>query len=115
MAGLTLTEQRHVRTALRRLRLQIGAWAPIAAALHLAYATVEKVVNGRRPVTLNVALRVAYFLEISPQDLLSGRFAPGACPRCGHVPDFADEPTMVEDAPPERPAPAPRGGLRLVK
>lgn len=65
-----------------------------------------------KPVT---ALRVAYFLEMAPADLLNGRFAPGACPRCGHIPDFADEPTKVEDTPPERPAPVPRGGLRLVK
>lgn len=110
---LTLTEQRHVRTALRHLRIQIGAWKPIAAGLHLAYDTVEKVVNERRPVTVNVAFRVAHFLEVPLETLLSGSFLPGACPRCGFIPDFINEPTVVEDAPPERPSP--RGGLKLVK
>lgn len=110
---LTLTEQRHVRTALMHLRIKIGAWAPIAAGLHMAYDTIYRAVTERRQITLNMALRVAYFLEVPLETLISGRFLPGACPRCGHVPDFADEPTVVEDAPPERPAPC--GGLKLVK
>lgn len=111
MSDLNLTEQKHVRTALRHLRRRIGAWMPVADALHASYATIDKVVNGRRAVTASMALRVARLLDASVDDLLAGRFLPGACPHCGHVPDFADEPTAIEDVP----RPAPGGGLKLVK
>ncbi len=112
MSDLTLTEQKHVRTALRHLRRRVGAWMPVADALHASPATVEKVVNGRRAVTASLALRVARLLDASVDDLLAGRFLLGACPHCGHMPDFADEPTTVgEDAP----RPPTGGGLKLVR
>lgn len=111
MADLTLTEQKHVRTALRHLRVQAGAWQMVADGVHAAYDTIEKVVNGRRGVSASLALRVARFCGVSLDDLLEGRYLPGACPHCGHLPDFGDEPTNVDDRPPG----APRGGLKLVK
>ena len=111
MSDLDEKEQKHVRTALRFLRVRVGAWAPVADALHLAYDTIEKVVNGRRPVTASLALRTARLAGVSVDDLLAGRYLPGACPHCGHAPDFAEEPTFVEDAP----SPTPGGGLKLVK
>lgn len=65
-------------------------------------------------VSASMALRVARLAGIPVDDLLAGRFAPeGTCPRCGHTPDFADDPTVVENSP--RPAPGPGGGLKLVK
>lgn len=103
-------EQNNVRTALRHLRRRVGAWTSLAPALHFAPDTLEKVVNGRRSVTLNMALRVAWFVGVPLDDLIAGRYLPGACPKCGHVPDFSDEPTVIEDAP--RPEFV---GLRLVK
>lgn len=111
MSDLTLNEQKHIRTALRYLRRRVGAWAPIADALHLAYDTIEKVVNGRRDVTAGMAFRVARLLDTSVDALVAGHFLPSACPRCGFVPDFTDEETVVEDGP----RPAPSGGLRLVR
>ena len=90
------TEQKHVRTALRHLRLRMGAWAPLAKALHYANDTVEKTVNGRRPVTAKMAIRVARLAGVGIDDLLDGKYLPGACPHCGHPPDFRDEETAVD-------------------
>lgn len=110
---LTLTEQRHVRTALRFLRRRVGAWQPLADGLNVACDTIEKVVNGRRPVTPRMAFRVARFADVSIGDLLEGRYLPGACPHCGLPPDFADETTAVESAPRSTPG----GGdvLKIVR
>ena len=110
MSDLTLTEQKHVRTAIRALRRKVGAWGPLADALHAKYDTIEKVVNGRRAVTASLAFRVARLAGVPVDDLLAGQYLPGACPRCGHLPDFADEETVVGDAPGPSPA-----GLRLVQ
>lgn len=101
MSDLTDKEQRHVRTAIRFLRLRVGASAPVAAALHYQYDTIEKVVNGRKPVTAALALRVARFADVAIDDLLAGRWlSPRTCPHCGHPPDdFADEETFVGELP----------------
>lgn len=99
MSDLDLKEQNNVRTALRYLRRCVGTWAAVAQAVGLSPQGLEKTVSGRRPVSASVALRVARTARTSFDDLLSGHFLPGACPRCGYVPDFADEPTRTEDAP----------------
>lgn len=111
MSDLTLTEQKHVCTALRALRRKLGTWAPVADALHFSPDTVRKVIGGRYPVTASMAFRVARLAGVSVDDLVAGRYLQGACPRCGYVADFADEPTTIEDGP----CPAPGGGLKLVK
>lgn len=101
MSDLSDKEQKHVRTALRFLRLRVGRWEPLAKALHFADATVEKVVNGRRPVTPQMALRVARMADVSVDDLIAGRWlSPRTCPHCGHPPDdFADEETRIDATP----------------
>ncbi len=97
MSDLTLTEQRHVRTALKALRRRAGAFKPLAEALHFGAETIRKTMYGRQPVTANMAFRVARLAGVPIDDLLAGRYLPGACPRCGYVPDFADEATAVDD------------------
>lgn len=109
MSDLTLTEQKNVRTALRYLRRRSGTWAVVAEAIRMAPKSLENVMAGRT-VTASLALRVARLLNASFDELLTGHCLPGACPRCGYVPDFADESTSVEDAP----RPAGTGGLKLV-
>jgi hypothetical protein len=102
-------EQRNVRIALRYLQRRTGGWAPLARVLGFQPDTVEKVGNARgRSVTARIAFRVARLLDVAVDDLLSGRGLPSACPCCGYVPDFVDEPTVAEVAP--RP-----DGLKLVK
>lgn len=104
-------EQGHVRTALRFLRRRAGGWAPLSKALGFQPDTLEKVANARgRAATASMALRVARCLGCSVDDLLEGRFLPGACPQCGRMPDFADDPTAIDDGPRSSP-----GGLKLVK
>lgn len=117
MNDLDLKEQNNVRATLAFLRGQIGTLAALAQALRFERSTVGYVMSGRSPVSVTMAFRVARLLDASVDDLLAGRYRPGACPKCGHMPsylppsDFADESTVVEDAP----RPASGGGLRVVK
>lgn len=110
MSDLTLTEQKHVRTAMRYLRRKMGTRAALAEALHFAYKTVQHVMDGTSGVSASMALRVARLAEVPMDDLLAGRYVPGACPRCGYMPDFSDEHTAVEDRPRQTAA-----SLSLVK
>lgn len=110
MSDLTLTEQKNVRTALRYLRRRAGNGKALAEVLHFSPDTVKKVTGGLSPVTASMTMRVARLAGVTVDDLLEGRYVPGACPKCGHVPDFADEPTGVDDAPPQLGC-----GLTLVK
>lgn len=110
MSDLTEKEQRHVRTALRFLRLSIGTWKPLAAALRYDSESIGKVVTGRRNVTATLALRLARFVDLPVDDLLAGKYLPTrTCPHCGHPPtDFEHEETVVEDG-------VRAEGLKLVK
>lgn len=112
MSDLDEKEQNQVRTALHHLRRQFGTWAAVSDALHAGKKAIEMVAGRRRSVTASLAFRVARLADVSVDDLLAGRFLPpGACPKCGHLPDFADESTVVEDSP----RPPIGGGLRVVK
>lgn len=116
MADLDLTEQSNVRATLTFLRAQMGGFVAVAKALRFDYRTVVRSATGRREVSASMALRVARLLDASVDDMLAGRYRPGACPKCGHMPsylpqsDFADESTVVEA---QRPAMS--GGLKVVK
>lgn len=99
MSDLTDPEQSNVRTALLYLRLQVGTWAQLAKQLHVADRTIGKIVAGRRNVTPALALRLAKLVEVTFDDLVSGRYLPGRqCPRCGYpASEYAkDEHTVVE-------------------
>lgn len=117
MSDLDKKEQNHVRAALHFLRIQMGGLKLVAKAIHCDWQLLSHVVHERRSVTASTALRVARLLDVPFEDLLLGRYQPGACPKCGHRPpylpvcssDFKDEQTAVEDAP--RPA----ADLKLVK
>jgi hypothetical protein len=112
VTDLDLKEQKHVRIALRYLKRRAGGWAPLGKALGFQPDTLEKVVNARgRNVSASMALRVARVAGVPVDELLAGRYIPGACPCCGHVPDFAEDPTVVEDVP----NPDSGGGLKIVK
>jgi hypothetical protein len=95
---LTSKEQRAVRTALRFLRLRVGAWGPLAKALRYEWDSIQKVATGKRAVTPALALRVARFAEIPMDELLAGQWLSArVCPHCGHPPDdFLDEETLFE-------------------
>ena len=99
---LTDKEQRHVRTALRFLRLRVGAWAPLAKALRYEMDSVQKVATGKKAATPALALCVARFVGVPIDELLAGQWlSPRVCPHCGHPPDdFVDEETVVTDRAP---------------
>ena len=71
---LTEKEQRAVRTALRFLRLRVGAWEPLAKVLRYKWDSVQKVATGKRAVTPTMALRVARFVWVSLETLLAGEW-----------------------------------------
>jgi hypothetical protein len=97
---LSEKEQRHVRTALRFLRLKVGGWQPLADALGVNVDSIGKVLRGARAVTTKLAFGVARLTDVSIDDLLAGALlSPRTCPHCGRPPDdFTDEETVVEDA-----------------
>ena len=117
MTDLDLNEQSNVRATLTFLRGQMGGFVAVAKALRFDYRTVVRSATGRRDVSASMAIRVAWLLDASVDDLLAGRYRPGACPKCGHMPnyltpsDFAEDSTVVEDAPRS----AIGGGLKVVK
>ncbi len=80
----TTREQKAVRTALRFLRLRVGAWGPLAKALRYEWDSIQKVATGRRTVTPALALRVARVAGIGMDELLAGQWlSPRVCPHCG--------------------------------
>lgn len=99
MTDLDQKEMKHVRVALRYLRRRAGAWTPVAKALGFTTWMLEKVSNGRAGVSAKMAFRVAKLAGVPLEELLSGHYANGACPRCGYVRDFEDEATIIENAP----------------
>lgn len=120
MTDLDQKEQEHVRMALRYLYRNLGGWAALSKVLGFTPATLKQATCLRgRSISASMALRVARFLDASVDDLLAGRYKPGACSKCGHLPsylpalvsDFVDESTVVEDAP----RPAIGEGLRVVQ
>jgi hypothetical protein len=58
---------------------------------------LERIVSGRRPVSVNLAFCVSRLAGVPFDDLLAGRYVPsGVCPFCGRGSDFADEPTVAQ-------------------
>jgi hypothetical protein len=110
MSDLSDKEQQSVRTVLRFLRVRVGSWASLAAALKVKPCSLEKVAS-RIPVSVAMAFRVARLVEVPLEELISGRWLPpGACPHCGHVTEeFSDDDT-ASDAKPRF-----AGVLKLVK
>jgi len=97
MSDLTAKEQKAVRTALRFLRLRVGAWGPLAKALRYEWDSIQKVATGKRAVTPALALRVARLAGVPMDELLAGQWLYlRVCPHCGHPPDdFQDEDTIA--------------------
>ena len=87
MIGLDLTpeEQRHVRLAMRYLRVRAGGWKALAPALGFEPRQMEKIAGGEKAVSPKMVLRVARLAGVPVDDVLIGKFPPsGVCPHCGH-------------------------------
>jgi plasmid maintenance system antidote protein VapI len=74
LSDLTAKEQKAVRTALRFLRLRVGAWGPLAKALRYQWDSIQKVATGKKAVTPTLALRVARFAGVPMDELLAGQW-----------------------------------------
>ena len=70
-SALRQSWQEAVRTALRFLRLRVGAWGPLTKALRCEWDSI--------------ALRVARFAGIPVDEPLAGQWLSArVCPHCGH-------------------------------
>jgi hypothetical protein len=80
VSDLTADEQKHVRAAIRFLRVRCGGNNALAKVLRVDRRTLTK------PATPTTAYRVAKLAGVSVDDVLAGRFPPaGTCPHCGHM------------------------------
>jgi len=80
----TAKEILHVRAALNFLHRRCGTWAPLGRALRFNQTSLGNIANGHRTVTAKLVVRIAKFVKVGVDDVLSGRFpAPGTCPLCG--------------------------------
>ena len=82
---MTIQQQEHVRNALYFLRAKFGSWRPLARALHYEEQTMVQCANATRGIAAGMAFRVARFVNVTIDALLSGKFPePGVCPRCAY-------------------------------
>jgi hypothetical protein len=87
MSDLTPDEQKHVRTAIRLLRVRCGGWVPLTKALRFTRSTLQK--DAPTPA---VAFRVARLACVSVDDALTGKYPlPGTCAHCGHRKEDAEQ------------------------
>jgi DNA-binding XRE family transcriptional regulator len=83
-SDLTAQEQEYVRIAIRCLRWKLGTWELVAKALRFERKTIRQVRGGKYAVSARLMLRVARLVNVSMDDLLSGKYPPsGTCPHCG--------------------------------
>jgi hypothetical protein len=78
-------EEDRVRAAMDVLRIRLGNWKYVAAALKSNKRSITHVISATRRITPAFAMRVARLLGVPLGDVLSGAFPrPGECPMCGH-------------------------------
>ena len=84
MTALRPHEQENTRRAVRRLHSELGTWRSVSLALDVPMKTMERIMNGERPVQDRLATVVARAFRVGLDDVLLGRLpAPGRCPFCG--------------------------------
>jgi hypothetical protein len=85
-SDLNPTEQEHVRTLLRMLRVKLGGWPSVQRALPMSGNSLWHAVSGRTEVSATLAFRVARLLDASISQVLTGQALPaGTCKHCGHA------------------------------
>jgi hypothetical protein len=83
VSDLTTQEQAHVRAALRFLRAKCGGWRAVGKVLRVQRSTLGHALS-KRTISASLAVRVARFVGVGVDDLLTGQFPPpGTCPHCG--------------------------------
>ena len=83
---LTSEEIAAVKRALRVLRVRLGGYAQLSAALGVKPKTLAGAGVRTRKPSVGLALRAARLAGVALEDLLAGRWPKeGACPHCGRV------------------------------
>lgn len=80
--SLTADEAKNVRAGLHWLRARHGGWEALGRALRVKATTLQGY-GSKRPPSAAVAIRAARLGGVGVDDLLTGRWPGGACPRCG--------------------------------
>ena len=84
--SLGQTEQKNVLAAVAVLRRRYGTLEALSRALGIPRKTMERILNGERPVPDRWAMVVAGIAGATVDDIIRGRFpAPGACQLCGRA------------------------------
>jgi plasmid maintenance system antidote protein VapI len=76
-------EASRLRGALLSARFLFGTWGCAAAALYVIPRTLRDAGTGRKPVTADLALRLARALGKTLDALLRPPSEAGTCPTCG--------------------------------
>ncbi len=76
-------EEQRLRAALRNARTLFGTWACAADALHVGQKTLIDSASGRKPLTAEVAIRLARALGKPLDALTRPPTDAGKCPTCG--------------------------------
>ena len=79
----TAEEQARLRAALKNARPLLGTWARLAAAMRVAMHSIQDAAGGSRPVTAEMALRLARALGKPLESLYRAPAAADVCPTCG--------------------------------
>ena len=81
---LTPEEHANVRRVLGVLRVRLGTLKSVAEELNASISAIRKASMVRSKPTAGLALRVARYVDVPMEDVLSGAYPkPGACPMCG--------------------------------
>ena len=87
MTGLTTEEQTNVRAAMKFLLPRFGTLAVMAAALKMQRDTIRHSMDGRFPVSVEMAFRISRLAQVPFDDVTTGRWpVAGTCPHCGRGP-----------------------------
>jgi hypothetical protein len=76
-------EQARLRVALRNARALFGTWACLADAMHVREKPIQGVASGRRPVSADLAVRLARALGKPLEALIRPPSEASTCAACG--------------------------------
>ena len=79
----TAEEQARLRAALKNARPLLGTWRCLADAMRVATHSIQDAAAGSRPVTAEMALRLARALGKPLESLYRAPVAADVCPTCG--------------------------------
>jgi hypothetical protein len=87
MRGLSPEQQANVLAAIRFLHTRVGTWKVLAKMLEFQGSTMNNVLKGVNPISVNMAFRIAKLAQVPFEDVTTGKYpVKGTCPHCGRGP-----------------------------